>query len=96
MKGCRESGDLYIPDESGTCKSVHYVMRNADSFPFPDVIRLSGSPHTSESPPQILVLLTMHKKLRQELDNLFVRQEFNGVDYSASWCGSCNHPYHDK
>ena len=50
-----------------------------------------SKPHTSESPPQILVLSTMHKKLQQKSDNLRVRQEFNGVDYSTSLCGSCNH-----
>ena len=55
-----------------------------------------SEPHTSESPPQILVLSTMHKKLRQKSDNLRVRREFNGVDYSAFLYGSCNRPCHDK
>ena len=55
-----------------------------------------SEPHTSESPPQILVLSTMHKKLRQKSDNLCVRREFNGVDYSAFLYGSCNRPCHDK
>ena len=49
-----------------------------------------SEPHTSESPPQILVLSTMHKKLRQKSDNLHVRREFNGIDYSAFLYGSCN------
>ena len=52
--------------------------------------------HTSESPPQILVLSTMHKKLRQKSDNLRMRREFNGVDYSAFLYGLCNRPCHDK
>ena len=34
-----------------------------------------SEPHTSESPRQILVLSTMHKKLRQKSDNLCVRRE---------------------
>ena len=55
-----------------------------------------SEPHTSESPPQILVLSTMHKKLRQKSDNLRVRQEFNGVDYSVFLYGLCNRPCHDK
>ena len=55
-----------------------------------------SKPHTSESPPQILVLLTMHKKLRQKSGNLRMRREFNGVDYSTSLCGLCNHPCHNK
>ena len=55
-----------------------------------------SEPHTSESPPQILVLSTMHKKLRQKSDNLRVRREFNGVDYSAFLYGLCNRPCHDK
>ena len=55
-----------------------------------------SEPHTSESPPQILVLSTRHKKLRQKSDNLRVRREFNGIDYSAFLYGLCNHPCHDK
>ena len=55
-----------------------------------------SKPHTSESPPQILVLSTVHKKLRQKSDNLRVRREFNGVDYSAFLYGSCNRPCHNK
>ena len=55
-----------------------------------------SEPHTSESPPQILVLSTMHKKLRQKSDNLRVRREFNGVDYSAFLYGLCNRPCYDK
>ena len=55
-----------------------------------------SEPHTSESPPQILVLSTVHKKLRQKSDNLRMRREFNGVDYSAFLYGSCIRPCHDK
>ena len=55
-----------------------------------------SEPHTSESPPQILVLSTMHKKLRQKSDNLRVRRQFNSVDYSAFLYGLCNRPCYDK
>ena len=55
-----------------------------------------GEPHTSDSPPQILVLLTMHKELQQKSGNLHVLREFNGLDYSASLYGSCYRPCHEK
>ena len=51
---------------------------------------------SSKSPPQILVLSTMHKELQQKLGNLCVFREFNGVDYSASLYGSCYCPCYGK
>ena len=55
-----------------------------------------SEPYTSEWPPQILVLSTMHKKLQQKSGNLCVQQEFNGIDYSTFLYGSCNRPCHNK
>ena len=59
----------------------------------------SGSPLDAVSICLVVVLLvlsTMHKKLRQKLHNLCVQREFNSVDYSAFLYGLCNRPCHDK
>ena len=87
--------DLYIEVIilSLVCNDINVAMVTVTAL----VIGASLSePHTSESPPQILVLSTMHKKLRQKSDNLRVRRQFNGVDYSAFLYGLCNRPCHDK
>ena len=85
----KKYGMTQSPTTGLRCHSrVRYHQRN-------NWLSLS-EPHTSESLPQILVLSTMHKKLRQKSDSLRVRREFNGVDYSAFLYGLCNRPCHDK